>query len=926
MSGYDHTQIEQTWQKRWEEAGIFKVPEDPARKKFYCLEMYPYPSATLHAGHLRNYALGDTLARFKRMRGYNVLYPMGYDAFGLPAENAAIKHGANPETWTWENINAIKVQQKRMGLSYDWDRQIQSCTEDYYRWNQWIFLKLMDKGLVDRRGAIVNWCPSCATVLANEQNINGKCWRCSSTVEYKDLTQWYFKITKYAEELLSGLEGLDWPERVKIMQRNWIGRSEGTIIEFKVKGTGETVPIFTTRADTLYGVTFMVFAPEHPWVRAWVKGTEYEETFNAFLAEVQLEDKFERTDAEHEKKGMFIGKYAIHPILGTEIPIYVGNFVIHEYGAGAVMAVPAHDQRDFEFAKKFDIPIIVVIQPRGYKLETDKMHRAYIEDGELVNSAEFDDWENREAIEAISQKLKEMGKGGPTVNYRLRDWLISRQRYWGTPIPIIYCDQCGIVPVPEDQLPVVLPKDVTFTGTGNPLETSKEFVTTTCPTCGKPARRETDTMDTFVDSSWYFLRYCSPQENAAPFARDTAQYWMAVDQYIGGIEHAILHLLYARFFTKALRDMGLHSIDEPFSALLCQGMVNKEAPFCETCDIHLQPGRHEDGKCVGCGNPYIIRSAKMSKSLGNTVNVMELIERAGADASRLFILFGSNPEKEFEWADQGLENATRFLQRLHHTLGEHPSDVREDITSTDEYMLFLLHRTIRNATRNYEQLLFRWAIHDVMSFTKELIRYKLGSVNRKVYEKCVRNLALLVAPITPHLAEDVWEHHGREGFISLSSWPEHDPKVLTPEAEYQWGLYTAICDDVVEIQGILGSNQHDAITLIGAADWKYDFMQRYSEVSGDERDQGILMKAIMEVESVRRYGKQISQLIPRLLKNPSWIPSLVLSEDDEVQVLELVAPMVSKRFGCTVEVVRETLSKDAKATRALPGKPAIVVS
>ncbi|MFX1288968.1 MAG: leucine--tRNA ligase, partial [Promethearchaeota archaeon] len=561
-SEYDFQKIEKKWQVKWENEKIFEVKEDlrqKGKKKYYVLEMYPYPSSDLHIGHLRNYSIGDSFARFKRMRGFNVLYPMGYDSYGLPAENAAIDHGADPEEWTNLNIKSIQAQQKRIGLSYDWTRMIYSHDPNYYKWDQWFFLKMYEMGLAYRQESYVNWCPKCVTVLANEQVLSGKCWRCSSEVEQKFLTQWFLKIREYAEELLDGLDTVDWPEKVKTMQCNWIGRSEGTIIKFPIVGEKRTIDIFTTRADTLYGVTFMVFAPEHPWVKEWVADTKYESDFQNIYKETIRQNKFQRTDIEVEKKGIFIGKHSINPLTKEEIPIYIGNFVIYEYGAGAVMAVPGHDQRDFEFAKKYNIPIKVVIQPFEYELKPEKMFRAYEGDGVLVNSNEFDGMENRSAIKAISKKLSSMDMGQEIVNYKLRDWLISRQRYWGCPIPIIYCDTCGIVPVPYDDLPVELPKDVNFTAGGNPLKTSESFVNTSCPQCGKQARRETDTMDTFVDSSWYFLRYCDPNEENLPYRKDIANYWMNVDQYIGGVEHSILHLMYARFFTRVARDLGLQS-------------------------------------------------------------------------------------------------------------------------------------------------------------------------------------------------------------------------------------------------------------------------------------------------------------------------------------------------------------------------------
>ncbi|HDD46401.1 MAG TPA: leucine--tRNA ligase, partial [Candidatus Aenigmarchaeota archaeon] len=616
-------EFEVKWQREWEKTGIFKAK--PRGKKYYVLEMFPYPSGKLHMGHVRNYSIGDAYARFKRMLGYNVLYPMGYDALGLPAENAAIKHNACPKEWTYERIKEMREQQKRLGFSYDWSREIRTCDPDYYKWNQWIFLQFFKRGLVYRKKAPVNWCPSCQTVLANEQVIEGKCWRCKTKVTQKELEQWFINIRKYANELLKGLEKLKgWPERVKIMQENWIGKSEGAEIEFKIEGSNKSIKIFTTRPDTIYGVTFMVFAPEHPMVRELVKGTEYESKVEEFIERVRAESLAERTDESKPKEGMFIGRYAINPVNGERVPIYIGDFVIYEYGGGAVMAVPAHDQRDFEFAKKHGIEIKVVIRPGDKELKAEEMERAYVDDGIMVNSGKFNGMHNREAMKKIVEYLEELGVGKAKVEYKLRDWLISRQRYWGTPIPIIYCEKCGVVPVKEEDLPVLLPDDVKFTGKGNPLQTSKTFLNVSCPKCGGKARRETDTMDTFFDSSWYFFRYCSPNTSNAPFDKEAVEYWCPVDQYIGGIEHATMHLIYARFFTKALRDLGLVSIDEPFTNLLTQGMVIKDG-------------------------------AKMSKSLGNVVDPGEMIEKYGADTVRLFILFASSPEKELEWSDKGIE-------------------------------------------------------------------------------------------------------------------------------------------------------------------------------------------------------------------------------------------------------------------------------
>ena len=625
----DLNKIARKWQKLWEDKRVFKVKESAGKNKYYVLEMFPYPTGYLHMGHVRNYSIGDAFARYKRMCGFNVLYPMGYDAFGLPAENAAIKQNADPKEWTKRNIDGQKNQQKMLGLSYDWDREIVTCDEKYYKWNQWIFLKFFEKGLAYKKKAFVNWCPRCETVLANEQVHDGKCWRCSSEVEQKELEQWFFRITKYADELLEDLKKLEhWPKRVKAMQENWIGRSYGVTLVFDVVDEDgkkiDTIETFTTRVDTVYGITYLVLAAEHPKVIEWTKGTKYEKAVKEFIAKVKKQSIIERTAEGKEKNGVFIGKYFINPFTGEKCPLWVADYVLYEYGTGAVMAVPAHDQRDFEFAKKYNLPIKVVITPSAWELNAEKMTRAYVEDGIMVNSGEFNGMSNRDAMEDIADFAEKKGFGRRTVNYKLKDWLISRQRYWGTPIPVVYCSKCGIVPVDESELPVLLPGDVKFSGSGNPLETSESFKKCKCPKCGGSANRETDTMDTFVDSSWYFMRYCSPNYEELPFDKESVNYWMPVDQYIGGIEHACMHLIYARFFTKALRDLGLISFDEPFMRLLTQGMVTKDG-------------------------------AKMSKSLGNVVDPTNIIEKYGPDTARLFILFAASPEKELEWSDQGVQ-------------------------------------------------------------------------------------------------------------------------------------------------------------------------------------------------------------------------------------------------------------------------------
>lgn len=936
---YNAQVIEEKWQERWKDAGIFEVSVDEEREKFYCLEMYPYPSSALHIGHLRNYSIGDAFARYKRMRGFNVLYPMGYDAFGLPAENAAIKHGIHPEESTWANIRQIKSQQQRLGLSYDWTRQIQSIDEEYYRWNQWVFLKMLERGLAFQEEAYANWCPSCNTVLANEQVQNGRCWRCSAQVEQKFLRQWFLKTRAYADDLLYDLDDLAWPEKVKVMQRNWIGRSEGTEIDFAIKDTGETISIFTTRPDTLFGVTFMVFAPEHPLVSQWVQGTEFEADFKAFLKEVMEEDKFKRTAEDAEKKGMFIGKYAINPVNGEEVPIYVGNFVIYEYGAGAVMAVPAHDQRDFEFAKEFDLPVVVVIQPFDFPINGERMTRAYVNDGVLDNSGEFNGLENRIAIKAITEHLEDIGKGRAIINYRLRNWLISRQRYWGTPIPIIYCEKCGTVPVPYENLPVKHPRDVEFTGQGNPLATSETFVNTTCPKCGGPATRETDTMDTFVDSSWYFFRFCDPRSPDLPFRKDILHYWGPVDQYIGGIEHAVMHLLYARFWTKVTRDMGLHEFDEPFRALLTQGMVNKENPFCEHCNIFLPTGEYdpETKVCGKCGRPYILKSAKMSKSLGNTVDPIEIVDEYGADTARLFILYGANPEKELEWSDEGVTHAYRVLKRAWHLLTDPPAKKRVEPHVIDDFIQYQLHLTIRDATGSLEALAIRDALAAIVSLVEIVKSYAENAdvgVDEELFEECRDMLPRLLAPFIPHFAEEVWEIRGHNAdgtqFASLESWPEHDEHFITKETKQQWDMYDTLMDDIRNIVKIIRrGNPEEKITgikLIVAEPWKTTVLKRALDEVAKGGNPRAMMKSLMAEPAMRKYGKQVNALLGRVAKNPGKYSVPFPSPDAEVEFLENIKILIHNKYGVPVVVEHETESEVDKRQQAIPGKPAIVLS
>jgi len=752
---YDFKHIESKWQKKWEEDRIYKTSEDCEVPKFYCLEMFPYPSGNLHMGHVRNYSIGDVVARYKRMNGYNVLYTMGWDSFGLPAENAAIKHNIHPYKWTWSNIKNMKSQLKQLGFSYDWDREVATCHPEYYKWTQWFFLLLYKRGLAYRKKATVNWCPSCSTVLANEQVVDGKCERCKSEVIKKELEQWFFKITDYADELLEDLKKLPgWPDKVKSMQYNWIGRSEGVQFAFTEEKTGEKISVFTTRPDTVYGVSYIVLAPEHPLVDILIKGTEYEIPVKSFKEKIAKYNEIDRTSTEAEKEGIFIGAYAINPMNGHKVPIWIANYVLMGYGTGAVMGVPAHDQRDFEFAKKYNLPIKVVITPHDKVLQPDEMSEAYVDEGILINSDRFNGTNSQEAIKAIGQFMSDNGIGEFKVNFKLRDWLISRQRYWGAPIPIVYCDKCGIVPVPEQDLPVLLPEDVEFKPQGtSPLEDCAEFLNTTCPKCNGPARRETDTMDTFMCSSWYFFRYTDPRNQTAPFDEKKVDYWMPVDQYIGGVEHAILHLMYSRFFNKVLRDAGLVKVDEPFQNLLTQGMVLKDG-------------------------------AKMSKSLGNTVSPEEIVAKYGADTARLFILFAAPPERDLEWSDQGVEGCFRFIQRVLRLVEDLSNKLSsaKNIGEKDRDVRFITHKTIKKATEDIsERFNFNTAISAIMEMVNGLNDYKDSDISKDVIKETLENLLLLLAPFAPHITEELWHRIGHKNSIHLMAWPKYDASALVED-------------------------------------------------------------------------------------------------------------------------------------------------
>jgi leucyl-tRNA synthetase len=799
---YRSAAIEEKWQRLWEERGAFRAAENAGKPKYYVLEMFPYPSGRIHMGHVRNYSIGDVVARYKRMRGFDVLHPMGWDAFGLPAENAAIERGVHPEAWTQENILYMKTQLRRMGLSYDWEREIATCHPEYYRWNQWIFLQFYKKGLAYKKNSFVNWCPSCETVLANEQVVDGACWRCDSIVVQKELEQWFFRITDYAEELLQDLNKLArWPDKVLTMQRNWIGKSTGAEIEFPLVGHEGALRIFTTRADTIFGATFVSLAVEHPLAPTLSRGTRQERAVAEFIERIGKISQARRGEDETEKEGVFTGAHCRNPFTGEDIPIYLANFVLMEYGTGAVMAVPAHDQRDFEFARKYDLPVRVVIQPADQVLDSAAMTEAYVDDGVMVESGEFSGLANVAGKDKIAEHTEIKGWGKKQIRYRLRDWGVSRQRYWGTPIPIIYCTKCGTVPVPESDLPVELPKDVPFTGKGgSPLRESKSFSTVRCPQCGGTARRETDTMDTFVDSSWYFLRYTSARFDAAPFDSEKARRWMPVDQYIGGVEHAVLHLLYARFFTKALRDLGLAEVDEPFTNLLTQGMVSKETYRCPEHGW-LFPGdligsEKEGWQCAQCGRPVAIgRVEKMSKSKRNIIDPEDLISRYGADTARLFTLFAAPPEKDLEWSDQGVEGAYRFLSRLWRLIVQERAlwDRAGALNGgSDELSVELrdlrraVHRTIKKVTEDIEgRFHFNTAIAAIMELFNALSaaaqRSDDSSASAAVRKHGLETLILLLAPFVPHMASELWCELGHGERVDEVAWPSYSADALEEE-------------------------------------------------------------------------------------------------------------------------------------------------
>lgn len=766
MEKYSPQSIEKKWQSKWLAENVYKTEMDPKKPKYYTLEMFPYPSGNLHMGHVRNYSIGDVLARYKTMEGFNVIHPMGFDAFGMPAENAAIKHGVKPSDWTYSNMDNMKRQQREMGLSYDWDRSVATCSPDYYRWTQWLFQLFYKRGLAYKKKAYVNWCETCGTVLANEQVIEGKCWRCDSQVIKKDLSQWFLKITDYADVLLKDLDLLKgWPDRVKTMQENWIGRSEGLEFNLEVPELGEKIAAYTTRPDTVYGITFLALAAEHPLIEKICENNPKAQEIKDFCQKAQNQSELERTSSESEKEGIFTGLYAVNPFNGNKVEIWVTNYVLAEYGTGAVIGVPSEDQRDWMFAEKYKLNVIITLQPKDKELKLEEMTEAYVDKaGVLVNSAEFSGMDIKAAMKGIMDKAEAEGFGKRRVNYRLRDWLISRQRYWGAPIPVIYCDDCGEQLVPEDQLPVMLPEDVKFEqGSVSPLAQSESFVNCTCPKCGKPARRETDTMDTFICSSWYYLRYTDPHNDKMPFAKDKVNYWAPVDQYIGGIEHAILHLLYSRFFTKVLRDAGMVDFAEPFTNLLTQGMVLKDG-------------------------------GKMSKSKGNVVSPEEIIGQYGADTARLFILFAAPVDRDLDWSDDGVAGAYRFLRRVWRIMEIFEDKIKSSsdeydvtaLTAEEKELRRILHTTIKKVTEDIrDRFMFNTAISSIMELVNAFYGFQDSkTINGGLVREVSLNLLKMLAPFAPHITEELWSILVAQGSIHQQQWPKYE-EAATVQAEVE---------------------------------------------------------------------------------------------------------------------------------------------
>ena len=949
MVDYLPEAIEARWQAAWNDAAVFESEVDSSRPKFYCLEMFPYPSGQMHMGHVRNYSIGDSMARFRRLAGFNVLYPMGYDSFGMPAENAARKMGGHPHDVTWSNIESIRSDLKRMGFSYDWRRELATSDSSYYRWNQWIFLKFHEMGLVERRTAPVNWCDDCDTVLANEQVKNNRCWRCAGEVRQKDMAQWFLKMTEYADELLDSLEGIEFPENVKAMQRNWIGRSHGVDIHFPIVDSDEVIQAFTTRPDTIFGVTFVTLAPEHPLCEDLVKGTEFEADYRALADECAKISEFDRINMLRDKKGVFLGRYATNPLTGDSVPIYAGNFVVASYGTGAVMAVPGHDQRDYDFAKKYDIPIVQVLSEEQNK-DPKVTGRAFEGLGWMVNSGRdgFDGLYGDEAKATVIGTLEAESMGSGTIQYRLKDWLLSRQRFWGTPIPFIHCESCGVVPVQEADLPVELPLDVVFTEgeSGNPLASHDGFVNTNCPSCGGAAKRETDTMDTFYDSSWYFLRFADALNNTAPFDKINADYWMedGVDLYIGGIEHAVMHLLYARFFTKALRDAGLNDVSEPFSRLVCQGMVNAPTPFCVDCNVEYHVDL-EGSPCPTCGNALGSRSAKMSKSLGNTVSPEIMIEKYGADTVRLFILFGANPEAGMDWSDSAIESNHRQMRAIHASLLQGIEN-QSDSGEMDEWLLARARRAQSDWANNMADVSLR---DGVMISHFEMVAdwqwaQRRGGVSANAGREYLMNWIPMLYPATPHLAEETWRMLGNkemlaETVLNFDGEERVSDSIILGREEYLKRVVDR-ARSVRELAERHIEGELSAVTIQTAHVWKVELSSQAIEMHDGDFDfkeggnKFLQSQQCFQDESTKGDVMQFWRALVvgqkkrrgRIYTWGNQERALVSSRFDEVAFISENADFIASALGIgTVEVYRAGEGEDVagKARTSLPLEPGI---
>ena len=874
----DFASIESKWQERWEKERVFEVKEDSGKKKYYVLEMYPYPSASfLHMGHVRNYTIGDVFARFKRMNGFNVLYPMGYDSFGLPAETAAKRDGIHPRIFTENSIKKIMEYQKALGNSYDWSRTLSSHDPNYYKWNQLFFLKMLEKGLAYRKKAPVNWCQKCETVLANEEADGGKCWRCGSEVVKKDMEQWFLKITAYADQLLRDLDKIDWPERIKTMQRNWIGRSEGVNIFFRLKDSNMILPAFTTRCDTIFSVTFIAIAPENPSLIELVNGTNYEKEVRKFVDKVVKERLEDRINEDKEKEGLFIGRYAINPVNGEQIPIYVSNFAVM-YGTGIVMC-NAHDKRDFRFARKYGIPLKFVISKDGKPISPEKYNDAFVENGLLFDSGAFSGMNNIEALPKMADWIVEKNWGEKVVNYKIRDWLISRQRYWGTPIPVVYCDKCGIVGLNENDLPVLLPDDVDFKTSGNPLCTSKKFLNAKCPKCGGNAKRETDTMGGFIDSSWYFLRYCDNKNTLKPFDEKKVEYWLPVDQYIGGAEHAVMHLIYARFFVKVLKDMGLVKFDEPFSKLFNQGIVYKDG-------------------------------SRMSKSKGNVAFQTEVSNKYGIDSARLFLMFVSSPDKNMEWTDEGIIGSYRLVNKIFRMSNK---VVKKEVDKKVQNKLFIL---IRDVSINIESFNYPKSVIAISNFVDYLDSFE--EIPISAFEVLLK----LLSPFCPHTAEELWHKIGNKTFVSLEKWPEFDESKIDLQLEKIDAFVDNLRLDILRIKEITKLSKISIVKVFVAPKWKWSAIKIIKDACKDKPDFGVAMKALMSNDEIKKHSEEVQLLLKTAMSRFGEISGL--NEFDEFAVLSETKPVLEKEFG-VVEIIPAENSTEAKAKNAFPEKPALLI-